>query len=82
MGAESYRCEDMVPLKFKCFSKSFRRSVVDHRALERLVELHHEPVAEVIRYASAVFGRITDDGLLLRQHLDVRTFVVGIHYHT
>ena len=45
------------------------RACIDLITLYRLVELDYEPVTEILRHSAAVLCRITDYGILLREHL-------------
>ena len=47
---------------------------------ERLVELDHEIVLEILGYTATVLRRIADDLTLFRQHLHVRTLIQSVDH--
>jgi hypothetical protein len=48
---------------------------------ERRIEAHDEPVAEILRHATAVARGVTDDRTVV-DHPDLRTTVEGVDHHT
>ena len=59
----------MIAFEFRDAFQRLRRAGIYGVALDLLVELHYEPVAEVLRNAAAVLGGISDDCILFRKHL-------------
>ena len=51
------------------------------RVSEGLVESNGEVILKVGRYTTAVFGRVTDDFILGRNHFHIRTIVECIDYY-
>jgi len=47
---------------------------------ERFIKFDNEIVFEIIRYTTAILGRITDNLVFFRDHFDIGTFVKRIHY--
>ena len=58
----------MVAFEFGAFNGLCRAGIYGV-SLDRLVELYHEPVAEVLRNAAAVACGISHDCILFRKHL-------------
>ena len=48
---------------------------------ERFVEFDHEIILEVSRNTTAVLGRVTDNTVVSRINLDIRTLVESIHHY-
>ena len=65
------------------FSFAYRDTAVGHCSLvcKRLVKFNYKIVLEVIRHTTAVFGRITDNTVICRINLHIRTLVKRINHY-
>ena len=78
LRVETYHCHDVVALGLVAY-KSIT-VLLYAIELKRFVELQDEIVAEVLRYTTAIAGRVASDGTLIHVVFDGRALVEGIDH--
>ena len=65
------------------FSFIYRDTAVSHRSLvrKRLVKFYYKIVFEIIRHTTTILGRITNDTVICRINLHIRTLVKRINHY-
>ena len=74
LRGESDDCSGMIALNF-CFVREDVILFYTGSKGKRLVELDDKIILEVLRHPAAIPGGITDDFVLFRNHLYIRTFI-------